>query len=179
MKGKDLEKELKLEMEEEELRTLKTKEARKLSLMEFRKTLPVYKFREDLIENFERFQVMIIVAATGSGKTTQIPQYIYEERERFLCGDGKESKEDCLKIGVTQPRRVAAMSVATRVSQEMDCRLGSKVGYTVRFEDKTSDDTKVKYMTDGMLLREFLMDPLLSGYGVIMIDEVCFVFHVP
>ena len=163
--GKDLEQELKKEIEDEDKLKLRTKEARKLSLEQFRKTLPVYKFRDNLLDNFEQYQIMIIVAATGSGKTTQIPQYIYEERDRFLDG-GK------LKIGITQPRRVAAMSVASRVSQEMDCRLGSTVGYSVRFEDKTNEDTKVKYMTDGMLLREFLVDPLLESYGVIMIDEV-------
>eukprot|EP01083_Nonionella_stella_P118096 352450_1 len=164
--GKDLEKELKEQIEEEDNKKLRTKEARKLSLQEFRKTLPVYKFREELLNAFEAHQIMIIVAATGSGKTTQIPQYIYEERDRFLGGD-----ENTLKIGVTQPRRVAAMSVATRVSQEMDCRVGSTVGYAVRFEDKTTPDTVIKYMTDGMLLRELLLDGTLSSYGVIMIDE--------
>ena len=163
--GKDLEQELKNEIEEEDKLKLRTKEAKKLSLKEFRKTLPVYDFRDDLMDKFEEYQIMIIVAATGSGKTTQIPQYIYEEKDRFLEGDK-------LKIGITQPRRVAAMSVATRVAQECDSRLGSTVGYSVRFEDKTTEDTRIKYMTDGMLLREFLVDPMLESYGVIMIDEV-------
>ena len=75
------------------------------------------------------------------------------------------------KIGCTQPRRVAAMSVAKRVSEEFGCRLGQEVGYTIRFEDCTSQETKIKYMTEGMLLRECLLDPDLSQYSVIMLDE--------
>eukprot|EP00485_Elphidium_margaritaceum_P008654 CAMPEP_0202706700 /NCGR_PEP_ID=MMETSP1385-20130828/19080_1 /ASSEMBLY_ACC=CAM_ASM_000861 /TAXON_ID=933848 /ORGANISM="Elphidium margaritaceum" /LENGTH=1102 /DNA_ID=CAMNT_0049365227 /DNA_START=89 /DNA_END=3394 /DNA_ORIENTATION=- len=162
--GNDLETKLKQEMAEADAHAQRSKEERQLSLQEFRKTLPVYKSRDDLLTHFGDYQVMVIVAATGSGKTTQIPQYVWEERARFL-DDGQ------LMIGVTQPRRVAAMSVAMRVSREMDVRLGSTVGYSVRFEDKTSDDTRIKYLTDGMLLREFLIDPMLSKYGVIMIDE--------
>ena len=75
------------------------------------------------------------------------------------------------KIGCTQPRRVAAMSVAKRVSEEFGCRLGQEVGYTIRFEDCTSPETKIKYMTEGMLLRECLLDPDLSQYTIIMLDE--------
>ena len=75
------------------------------------------------------------------------------------------------KIGCTQPRRVAAMSVAKRVSEEFGCRLGQEVGYTIRFEDCTSPETKIKYMTEGMLLRECLLDPDLTQYSVIMLDE--------
>lgn len=80
------------------------------------------------------------------------------------CADGKA-------IGCTQPRRVAAMSVASRVAQEMNVKLGMEVGYSIRFEDCTSDRTVVKYMTDGMLLREFLTEPDLVSYSVMMIDE--------
>lgn len=75
------------------------------------------------------------------------------------------------KIGCTQPRRVAAMSVAKRVAEEVGCRLGEEVGYTIRFEDCTSPSTRIKYMTDGMLLRECLLDPDLSQYSVIILDE--------
>lgn len=74
-------------------------------------------------------------------------------------------------IGCTQPRRVAAMSVAARVAEEMDVRLGREVGYSIRFEDNTSDKTVVKYMTDGMLLREFLTEPTLKEYSVMVVDE--------
>ncbi|KNC69485.1 hypothetical protein SARC_18004, partial [Sphaeroforma arctica JP610] len=90
--------------------------------------------------------VLIIVGETGSGKTTQLPQYLYEEG---FCDDGK-------MLGCTQPRRVAAMSVAARVAEEMDVKLGHEVGYSIRFEDCTTEKTKLKYMTDGMLLREFM-----------------------
>jgi ATP-dependent RNA helicase DHX8/PRP22 len=81
-----------------------------------------------------------------------------------LCKNGK-------KVGCTQPRRVAAMSVSKRVSEEMGVRLGQEVGYSIRFEDCTSPRTIIKYMTDGMLLRECLMDSKLSAYSVIMLDE--------
>jgi ATP-dependent RNA helicase DHX8/PRP22 len=78
---------------------------------------------------------------------------------------------DKLKIGCTQPRRVAAMSVAKRVAEEVGCRLGQEVGYTIRFEDCTSPETKIKYMTDGMLQRECLVDPDMTNYSVLMLDE--------
>lgn len=87
------------------------------------------------------------------GKTTQLPQYLHE------AGYSKLGK-----IGCTQPRRVAAMSVAARVAHEMGVKLGNEVGYSIRFEDCTSDKTIVKYMTDGMLLREFLSEPDLASY---------------
>uniref|UniRef100_A0A8C6YQ01 RNA helicase n=1 Tax=Nothoprocta perdicaria TaxID=30464 RepID=A0A8C6YQ01_NOTPE len=88
---------------------------------------------------------------TGSGKTTQIPQYLYE------AGIGRQGI-----IAVTQPRRVAAISLATRVSDEKKTELGKLVGYTVRFEDLTSDETRIKFLTDGMLLREAIGDPMLK-----------------
>ncbi len=97
--------------------------------------------------------MLIIEGETGSGKTTQVPQYLVE------AGYGKLGK-----IGCTQPRRVAAMSVAARVATEMGVKLGHEVGYSIRFEDCTSDKTVLKYMTDGMLLREFLGEPDLASY---------------
>jgi pre-mRNA-splicing factor ATP-dependent RNA helicase DHX38/PRP16 len=89
--------------------------------------------------------VIILVGETGSGKTTQITQY--------LCEEGYTNNG---MIGCTQPRRVAAMSVAKRVSEEMGVKLGGQVGYAIRFEDCTSKETVIKYMTDGVLLRESL-----------------------
>jgi ATP-dependent RNA helicase DHX8/PRP22 len=105
-------------------------------------------------------QILIVVGDTGSGKTTQMVQYLAE--------DGFTERG---RIGCTQPRRVAAMSVAKRVAEEVGCRLGQEVGYTIRFEDCTSPETRIKYMTDGMLQRECLIDPLVSQYSVIMLDE--------
>ena len=126
-----------------------------------RKSLPIYPYREGLIKAVEDHQVVVIVGETGSGKTTQIPQYMWE------AGFGGKSQ----KIGCTQPRRVAAMSVATRVAEEAGVKLGHEVGYTIRFEDCTNEKTRVKYMTDGMLLREFLGEPDLASYAVMMVDE--------
>ncbi|KAI5330170.1 hypothetical protein L3X38_029568 [Prunus dulcis] len=129
-------------------------------LQDDRKTLPIYTYRDQLLEAVENHQVLVIVGETGSGKTTQIPQYLHE------AGYTKRGK-----IGCTQPRRVAAMSVAARVSQEMGVKLGHEVGYSIRFEDCTSEKTVLKYMTDGMLLREFLGEPDLASYSVVMVDE--------
>lgn len=125
-----------------------------------RQSLPIYNYRQKILELVRDNQVVVLVGETGSGKTTQIPQYLHE------IGYSKLGK-----IGITQPRRVAAMSVATRVAQEMAVKLGHEVGYSIRFEDCTSDKTLIKYMTDGMLLREFLNEPDLSSYSVLMIDE--------
>ncbi|CAB4383540.1 unnamed protein product [Rhizophagus irregularis] len=131
------------------------------TIEETRKSLPIYAFRDELLNAIDEFQVLVIVGETGSGKTTQLPQYLYES------GYTKGGK----KVGCTQPRRVAAMSVAARVSEEMGVKLGYEVGYSIRFEDCTSDKTIIKYMTDGMLLREFLTEPLLDGYNCLIIDE--------
>ncbi|OUZ99232.1 Helicase [Macleaya cordata] len=125
-----------------------------------RKTLPIYPYREELLKAVKEYQVLVIVGETGSGKTTQIPQYLHE------AGYAEHGK-----IGCTQPRRVAAMSVAARVSQEMGVKLGLEVGYSVRFEECTSAKTVVKYLTDGMLLQEFLREPNLASYSVVMVDE--------
>ncbi|XP_078073607.1 pre-mRNA-splicing factor ATP-dependent RNA helicase DHX16-like [Mustelus asterias] len=133
----------------------------KLSLLEVRKSLPVFPYRQDLLTAIAEHQILIIEGETGSGKTTQIPQYLYEEG--YTAGG--------MKIGCTQPRRVAAMSVASRVAQEIGVKLGNEVGYSIRFEDCTSERTVLKYMTDGMLLREFLTEPDLAGYSVVIIDE--------
>ncbi|CAG8454274.1 9757_t:CDS:10 [Ambispora gerdemannii] len=131
------------------------------SIEEARKSLPIYLFRDDLLKAIDEYQTIIIVGETGSGKTTQIPQYLHE------AGYTKGGK----KIGCTQPRRVAAMSVSARVATEMGVKLGYQVGYAIRFEDCTSDKTIIKYMTDGMLLREFLTEPLLEDYSCLIIDE--------
>jgi ATP-dependent RNA helicase DDX35 len=123
--------------------------------------LPIARHRDSLLYVVEKYPVTIVVGQTGSGKTTQLPQFLYQAG---WCADGKA-------IAVTQPRRVAATSVATRVAEELDCQLGQEVGYSIRFEDVTSPATKIKFLTDGLLLREALVDPLLSRYSVIMVDE--------
>jgi pre-mRNA-splicing factor ATP-dependent RNA helicase DHX16 len=125
-----------------------------------RRSLPMFPYRDDLLAAIKEHQVLIVVGETGSGKTTQLPQYLHE------VGYTRAGK-----VGCTQPRRVAAMSVAARVATEMGVKLGGEVGYSIRFEDCTSDKTVIKYMTDGMLLREFLAEPDLAGYSAMIIDE--------
>ncbi|KAL8294865.1 hypothetical protein RB597_008305 [Gaeumannomyces tritici] len=136
-------------------------EKRQLSMQETRQSLPIYAYRDEFLAALEQYQILVIVGETGSGKTTQLPQYLHE------AGFTK----DGMKVGCTQPRRVAAMSVAARVADEMGVKLGNEVGYSIRFEDKTNEKTIMKYMTDGMLLREFMTEPDLAGYSAIMIDE--------
>ncbi|XP_053329339.1 pre-mRNA-splicing factor ATP-dependent RNA helicase DHX16 [Spea bombifrons] len=150
-----------VDKEEEEANALSEAERKKMSMQEVRRSLPVFPYRSDLLQAISEHQILIIEGETGSGKTTQIPQYLHEEGYT----------RNGMKIGCTQPRRVAAMSVAARVSQEMSVKLGNEVGYSIRFEDCTSERTVLKYMTDGMLLREFLTEPDLAGYSVVIIDE--------
>ncbi|KAJ5587892.1 ATP-dependent RNA helicase DHX35 [Penicillium hispanicum] len=123
--------------------------------------LPIARHKKSLLYLVETYPVTIVVGQTGSGKTTQLPQYL---DQAGWCEDGKV-------IAITQPRRVAATTVATRVAEEMRSKVGEEVGYTIRFEDVTSAATRIKFLTDGMLLREALVDPLLSRYSVIMVDE--------
>ncbi|PNP49119.1 hypothetical protein THARTR1_10193 [Trichoderma harzianum] len=123
--------------------------------------LPIAKHRDSLLYVVETFPVTIVIGQTGSGKSTQIPQFL--ERAGW-CSDGKI-------IGVTQPRRVAATTVALRVADEVGCEIGKEVGYSIRFEDVTSSSTRIKFLTDALLIREALADPLLSRYSVIMVDE--------
>ncbi|KAL9621616.1 MAG: hypothetical protein Q9160_004008 [Pyrenula sp. 1 TL-2023] len=123
--------------------------------------LPIAKYRRNLLYAIEANYVTILIGETGSGKTTQLPQFL---ESAGWCADGK-------LVGVTQPRRIAAKTVATRVADEMRCRVGEEVGYSIRFEDVTSSKTRIKFLTDGLLLREALVDPLLTRYSVIMVDE--------
>ncbi|KAI7993897.1 Pre-mRNA-splicing factor ATP-dependent RNA helicase DEAH10 [Camellia lanceoleosa] len=135
--------------------------ARKHRIAQQRKSLPIASVEKRLVEEVRSNNILIIVGETGSGKTTQLPQFLFNAG---LCHDGKV-------IGITQPRRVAAVSVAKRVAEECGVQLGQRVGYSIRFDDTTSSSTRIKYMTDGLLLREALLDPYLSRYSVIIIDE--------
>lgn len=123
--------------------------------------LPIAQLKDQLLYTIETFPVTIVVGATGSGKTTQIPRFCLDAG---WCADGKQ-------IAVTQPRRIAATSVAARVAEELGTPLGQRVGYSIRFEDVTSANTQIKFVTDGLLLREMLVDPLLNRYSVVMVDE--------
>nr|WMV69939.1 ATP-dependent RNA helicase DHX15 [Euglena gracilis]BDX17155.1 ATP-dependent RNA helicase PRP43A [Euglena gracilis] len=131
-------------------------------ILEKRKLLPVFEAEADFVQLVKEYQVVILVGETGSGKTTQVPQ--------FLVNAGYARKGSKM-VACTQPRRVAAMSVSKRVADEMDVPWGQEVGYSVRFEDNTGPNTILKYMTDGMLLREAMSDPKLDRYSVIILDE--------
>lgn len=131
-------------------------------ILKIRRDLPVHTQRDEFLSIFHTTQIMVIVGETGSGKTTQIPQFVLYDDMPHLHGS---------LVACTQPRRVAAMSVAKRVAEEMDVELGGEVGYSVRFENKTSSKTILKYMTDGMLLREAMEDHDLSRYSCIILDE--------
>ncbi|KAJ3783549.1 P-loop containing nucleoside triphosphate hydrolase protein [Lentinula aff. detonsa] len=129
-------------------------------LQEQRSKLPIAKGKDALIQEFLEHDVTVLLGETGSGKTTQVPQYLLESG---LARDGM--------IAVTQPRRVAATSLAGRVAAEQNVTLGTSVGYSVRFDERFSSQTRIKYMTDGMIVRELMSDPLLSKYSVIIVDE--------
>ncbi|PCH34705.1 nucleoside triphosphate hydrolase protein [Wolfiporia cocos MD-104 SS10] len=132
-------------------------------ILEMRKKLPVYAQMDEFLKMFSNNQIIVMVGETGSGKTTQIPQ--------FVCYSDLPHTKGRL-VACTQPRRVAAMSVAKRVADELDVPLGKQVGYSIRFEDMTEPGTTfLKYMTDGMLLREAMNDPDLQRYSTIILDE--------
>ena len=143
----------------------------------FHTGLPVWQAKADFLAMLAAHQITILVGETGSGKTTQIAQFVaeagYGRTPAYTPPTGPASTGDapCRSIAITQPRRVAAMSVARRVADEMDVTLGGEVGYSIRFEELTSPKTLVKFMTDGMLLREAMLDPALSRYSVIILDE--------
>ncbi|XP_047090438.1 probable pre-mRNA-splicing factor ATP-dependent RNA helicase DEAH3 isoform X1 [Lolium rigidum] len=135
--------------------------ARYFEILEKRRTLPVWQQKDDFLRVLRDNQTLILVGETGSGKTTQIPQFVLE-------AEGLSTRS---MVACTQPRRVAAMSVSRRVAEEMDVTIGEEVGYSIRFEDCSSNKTVLKYLTDGMLLREAMADPLLERYKVIVLDE--------
>ncbi|OVA16735.1 Helicase [Macleaya cordata] len=142
-------------------------------ILEKRKSLPVWHQKEEFLQALKANQTLILVGETGSGKTTQIPQFVLEAVDAETVDKRKK-----MMVACTQPRRVAAMSVSRRVAEEMDVTIGEEVGYSIRFEDCSSAKTSIlifaivgRYLTDGMLLREAMTDPLLERYKVIILDE--------
>ena len=149
---------------------------RATQLLSARQQLPIWSHAKDIKENLRSHEVLLLVGETGSGKSTQIPQFLVNEKWCRL-----KSLPDGSKIGgciaITQPRRVAAISLARRVADEMGTPLGnaspaSEVGYSVRFDNSTSPSTRIKFLTEGMLLQEMLRDPWLKEYSAVVVDEV-------
>ncbi|KAH7655138.1 RNA helicase protein [Dioscorea alata] len=130
-------------------------------LLEKRKKLPIWAYKEKFLDALAKHQIVIVAAGSGSGKSTQIPQFIIEAG---YAGQGK-------KVVCTEPRRLVARAISRRVAQEMDVTIGAEVGYSVLFEECSGPKTTLKYLTDGILLRELLADQLLQSYGVIVLDE--------
>lgn len=132
-----------------------------LSLHQQRQLLPIYRYRSQILYALEKYRTLVLVGETGSGKSTQLPLFLHEA--------GWTAGSRC--VVCTQPRRVAAISVASRVADEFGCALGDEIGYGVRFDFKCTSKTLIKYYTDGILLRETMSDPLLSKYSVVIVDE--------
>lgn len=155
-----------LQNDEDELgnQRLSRNELRKKAndLLRVRQTFPVYQNKEEIMKYFRENRVAILIGETGSGKSTQIPQFLLDD---LYASRSKGA------VAVTQPRRVAAINLATRVAQEYGCNVGEQVGYSVRFDNATSSKTRLKYLTDGMLLRELMMHRDLREYSVVVIDE--------
>nr|BAS01824.1 putative ATP-dependent RNA helicase CDC28 [Amorphochlora amoebiformis] len=123
-------------------------------------SLPIKNYYYSLMKAIDCFSILIIIAETGAGKTTQIPKYL------FSLGYSKLGT-----IGITQPRRIATINVAKRVCMEMQASMGNEIGYSVRFEDVCSVNTRLKFMTDGIMIKEVLTNPTLNNYSIIMLDE--------
>ncbi|AIB10006.1 splicing factor Prp43 (nucleomorph) [Lotharella oceanica] len=122
--------------------------------------LPIYEAKEKILCGVESNDILIVIGDTGSGKTTQITQFIYQKFDSNI-----------LRICCTQPRRIAAMSISKKVSKDLNCKLGNIVGYSVRFENLSDMDTKIKYVTEGILIKQLSADFLIKEYSYIIIDE--------
>ncbi|MBW2491869.1 MAG: ATP-dependent RNA helicase HrpA [Deltaproteobacteria bacterium] len=143
-------------------RSIKKKSWRKINRPDpiYNDALPILSKKDEIIDSISNHPVVIISGETGSGKTTQIPKFC------LAAGCGIDGK-----IGCTQPRRIAAMTVSKRIAEEFGESLGKSVGYKIRFKDKTSPNTFIKIMTDGILLAETQNDPFLNEYDTIIVDE--------
>ena len=128
-------------------------------LLSKRKALPIWQYKDHIIKSIRNTQVILFDGETGSGKSTQIPQWCLE-------------LDSVTRVVCVQPRRIAAISLAQRVAQEMDVKLGEEVGYAVRFDHQANSQTLLKYVTDGILLRHAMVDKRLSCYDVIILDEI-------
>ncbi|KAI9193353.1 P-loop containing nucleoside triphosphate hydrolase protein [Polychytrium aggregatum] len=145
--------------------------------MDAHDTLPIAQFRQALLDAVQEYPCLIVVGDTGSGKTTQLPQYILglseavAEQPPVGVSHSPARPKRLPRVAVTQPRRIAAVSAAKRVAEEQHVPLGSKVGYHIRFEKLADDSARLMFMTDGILLREACEDPSLSSWDYVLLDE--------
>ncbi|MEC8283214.1 MAG: AAA family ATPase, partial [SAR324 cluster bacterium] len=151
---------LKLVIRIERSIALRAKRSSLHRIPEYNSSLPILHHRKEIICTIQKHPVLIVAGETGSGKTTQLPKMCLE------AGYGIAGK-----IGCTQPRRVAAISIAQQIARELQCNLGEEVGYKIRFSDKTSPNTLIQLLTDGTLLAETQSDRFLENYEVLIIDE--------
>ncbi|EFJ25900.1 hypothetical protein SELMODRAFT_98495, partial [Selaginella moellendorffii] len=135
------------------------------SMTSFRKKLPAFKMKDEILQAVSQNQVLVVSGETGCGKTTQLPQFILEEE--INAGRGAACDIIC-----TQPRRISAISVATRVADERGDELGESVGYQIRLEARRSQETRLLFCTTGVLLRRLVQDPLLEGVSHVIVDEI-------
>lgn len=138
------------------------------TMVGYRKTLPAWQKKEDILTTIEKSKVVVISGETGCGKSTQVPQFILDN---WLANFNKEDNKH-VEIICTQPRRISAIGVAERVAEERVERIGSSVGYQIRLENKISNATRLTFCTTGILLRRLEVDPLLSNVSHIIVDEV-------
>ncbi|KAA0186313.1 hypothetical protein FBUS_03538 [Fasciolopsis buskii] len=141
------------------------------SLEQQRQHLPIFTWRTQFLFLLETNRVVIVTGETGSGKSTQLPQYVYESG--WLNAKPSSLAPSGATMAITQPRRVAALTLATRIAEEKNWNLGAQVGYAIRFEEcRTPQVTVISYLTEGMMIQELLRDPLLRRFRVVMLDEV-------
>ena len=134
--------------------------------------LPIFEYKKQVIETVLKNDMVVITGETGSGKSTQLPQYIYDSaliQNAIFSADPKSDK--IMRICVTQPRRVAAISMTKRICYERRKVLGKEISYAIRFDDRCTEFTQMRYVTDGILVRECIEDPLISKYNVVILDE--------
>jgi len=145
-------------------------EASRARMLRKRAQLPIYPYRKEIVDTIfnSSSRAVVIVGATGSGKSTQIPQYLLDV-SALRSGKPIIGRNQC--VAITQPRRVAATTVAKRVAEERMVKLGGEVGYAVRFEDMSEPRTRIRFVTDGLLLREAMVSRNLKRYHVIVLDE--------